>query len=71
MDVKQKGMLMILSAYSVNGIANFNIKDLEVYCSHNVVTRILTELEELGEIERLSKNGYLPRYKINSAISFG
>lgn len=68
MDVKQKGMLMILSAYSVNGIANFNIKDLEVYCSHNVVTRILTELEELGEIECLSKNGYLPRYKINSVL---
>lgn len=63
-----EGALRIISSYQIDGIANFNQKDIECYCSKNTWYSYIRQLEELGVIEKLNENGYYPRYKVNEIL---
>lgn len=63
-----EGALRIISSYQVDGIANFNQKDVECYCSKNTWHSYIKQLETLGLIEKLNENGYYPRYKVNEIL---
>lgn len=63
-----EGALRIISSYQIDGIANFNQKDIECYCSKNTWYSYTRQLEELGVIEKLNENGYYPRYKVNEIL---
>lgn len=63
-----EGALRVISSYQVDGIANFNQKGVECYCSKNTWYSYTKQLEELGVIEKLNENGYYPRYKVNEIL---
>jgi biotin operon repressor len=70
MELKNELVLRIISAYAdENGIADFSKNELiDLAYSKNVIGNLLKALCESGDLINLSKNGYYPRYKVNTLL---
>lgn len=68
MDIRQELILRVLSAFNKEGIAEFTYQMLEDVCNKETIRLTLRELEKMGIIEKLNKNGFAFKYKLNKIL---